>query len=402
MKSLEERRAAWLAYMDTLPWGKGEFDHSGWFSLLRAGSCEIPQSEAFETVTARIRAAGGVAPASRLTSQTRRAYAFAASSPSTGSSWRPREEYQPKKEKPQFDDTKLKAFAEEWAAHVNERWLGNRSAVDPATVGAGEFLAALYEPGEQVLLFSIFASQGQMFWVGAPAGGKGWRVVGCEYGHDYSDKFAEKLSGQEGVWFLAQPVDGLSHPNPRSPTDDGTVKLSRRSMESVTSWRYMVIESDQAAAADWLGAIVQLPLRIVAIYTSGGKSIHALVRVDAVSKSHWDQLRDEVLPILVTLGADPAALTAVRLTRLPGCTRAGKRQRLLYLNAKAAAQTARPICAIAPKRNVAADWERWAESAFSTELDPEEGDAAAQEKWQRQVRMALEHYRLAMPAERQT
>jgi hypothetical protein len=116
----------------------------------------------------------------------------------------------------------------------------------------------------------------------------------------------------------------------------------------------LVLESDTADAAQWLSALVQLPLPIVAIYTSGGKSIHALVRVDARSKSEWDALRNDLLPVLCPLGADPAAMTAVRLTRLPGMFRHGTRgkngellrysrprmQELLWLNPDA---PARPI-----------------------------------------------------------
>ena len=37
-------------------------------------------------------------------------------------------------------------------------------------------------------------------------------------------------------------------------------------------------------------------------------------------------------PVLVTLGADPGALSAVRLTRLPQARRGDRVQRLLYLN----------------------------------------------------------------------
>lgn len=77
---------------------------------------------------------------------------------------------------------------------------------------------------------------------------------------------------------------------------------------------------------------MQLPLKIAAIYTSGGKSIHALVRLDAVSKQHWDQERDVIKPIAVTLGADGSAMTAVRLSRLPSTLRGQISQKLLYLD----------------------------------------------------------------------
>ncbi len=89
--------------------------------------------------------------------------------------------------------------------------------------------------------------------------------------------------GPEGVWFLPQPVDGEYHPNPRL---DG--RLSRRSEESVTAWRYAVLESDKADADDWLRCLVQMPLRIASIRESGGRSIHALMRVDAPRKTDWD------------------------------------------------------------------------------------------------------------------
>ena len=88
-----------------------------------------------------------------------------------------------------------------------------------------------------------------------------------------------------------------------------------------------------------------LPLPVVAIYSSGGKSIHALVAVDCASKAEFDACRDVLRAVLCPLGADGAAMTAVRLSRLPGCLRFGKRQaegykryerprlqRLVYLN----------------------------------------------------------------------
>ena len=90
--------------------------------------------------------------------------------------------------------------------------------------------------------------------------------------------------------------------------------------------------ADVAPMAEWLRLLVQLPLQIVAIYTSGGRSVHALVRVDAASKAEWDTQRDMLVQLLAPLGADPAAMTAVRLTRLPGCLRGESLQELWYLD----------------------------------------------------------------------
>ena len=100
----------------------------------------------------------------------------------------------------------------------------------------------------------------------------------------------------------------------------------------MTAWRYAVLESDEADADDWLRCLVQMPFRIASIYESGGRSIHALVQLDAASKADWDRLMLPVKPMLITLGADRGALTAVRLSRLPQAMRGERCQRLLYLN----------------------------------------------------------------------
>ena len=101
----------------------------------------------------------------------------------------------------------------------------------------------------------------------------------------------------------------------------------------MTAWRYLVVESDKAPRELWLRALVQMPLPIAAITDSGGKSIHVVVRIDAGSKQEFDDLvRGEYAPTLVRLGADPGALTALRLTRLGNCFRGPNLQELLYLD----------------------------------------------------------------------
>ena len=168
--------------------------------------------------------------------------------------------------------------------------------------------------GEKIIVFTDMKSQGQFVWE-----------------TDKSDVIQNLHlpAGNDGVWLLPQPVTGEFHENPRL---DG--KLSRRSEEAVTSWRYAVLESDEAVTDDWLRCLVQMPLRIASICESGGRSIHALVRLDADSKSDWDARIGAIKPILITLGADSGALSAVRLSRLPQAKRGERVQRLLYLNSE--------------------------------------------------------------------
>ena len=188
------------------------------------------------------------------------------------------------------------------------------SPVEVTTQDSASVLRHLYQQGsgEKVLIFSVMESHGQFLW---------------EADRSSAIQKEQLPAGEDGVWFLPQPVTGEYYPNPRQGG-----KLSRRSEEAVTSWRYAVLESDEADADDWLRCLVQLPLRIACICESGGRSIHALVRVDAASKAGWDALIDQMKPALVALGACRGALTAVRLTRLPQARRGQRLQRLLYLN----------------------------------------------------------------------
>ena len=217
--------------------------------------------------------------------------------------------------KPEFSPAVLRRIAAKTAAvgDVVASIMG-RSPVVVETQDSASVLRRLYPfgSGEKILIFSTMESQGQMLWEA-----------------NKSDVIQNRHlpAGDDGVWFLPQPVDGEFHPNPRQEN-----KPSRRSEESIADWRFAVLESDEADPDDWLRCLVQMPLRIACVCESGGRSIHALVRVDASSKSDWDKMIGSAKPLLITLGADRGALSAVRLSRLPQAQRGERIQRLLYLN----------------------------------------------------------------------
>ena len=217
-----------------------------------------------------------------------------------------------------FDPAKLAAVAGAIQQLTSWRhWLWERSAKRPECMNAFSFLAHLYRDGERVHLFDKMDSKTAMHTVTIT------HPMDCRVPADIRE------GGQHGLgcWYLCNPVDGEWHHNPR------TNATSCRSEESLTAFRYAVIESDLAPADLWLAFIVQLPIRIAAIYTSGGRSVHALIRLDAASKAEFDATIAPLKRPLKVLGADPACLSAVRLTRLPGCWRPEKNgfQKLLYL-----------------------------------------------------------------------
>ena len=217
-----------------------------------------------------------------------------------------------------FDPAKLAAIGGSITPPKSWRhWLWERSPKRPEAQNAFSFLGHLYRDGEKVHVFDRFESKTPV------------HTVTITHPMDCRIPASIRDGGQHGLgcWYLCNPVDGQWHHNPRQDS------MSCRSEEAVTAFRYAVLESDQAPFDQWLAFIVQLPLRTSAIYTSGSRSIHALIRLDAASKTEFDAAIMPLKRPLKVLGGDPACLSGVRLTRLPGCWRPEKNgfQRLLYL-----------------------------------------------------------------------
>jgi hypothetical protein len=76
---------------------------------------------------------------------------------------------------------------------------------------------------------------------------------------------------------------------------------------------------------------VKLP--IAALIDSGGKSINAWVRIDALDATEWtERVEEKLFDVLGAVGIDKSCRNEARLSRTPGHLRDGTRpQRLLYL-----------------------------------------------------------------------
>lgn len=217
-------------------------------------------------------------------------------------------------------------------------WLRARSSVDPMTVATGDFIDALYAPGECVMCFTSMRSMGDyMRYKG------GWFALGKDPQVKAQRVKEGPRGSREGCVMMIQPVDGRWH----AVQGTSPPRLSRRTMQSVTAFRYMLWESDEAPAALWLNAIAQVRLPIVAITTSAGRSLHALVRVDARDYEEWTAMRSAARETMTLLGFDPQSLSnPTAAMRLPNAMREGKmkegkfvpfdqgarKQRLIYFN----------------------------------------------------------------------
>lgn len=102
----------------------------------------------------------------------------------------------------------------------------------------------------------------------------------------------------------------------------------------VLAHRYVLVEGDQMAIADQVSILKKSRLPIAMICESGGKSIHAWVRVDADCFEEYELRRESVWMTLEASGfkVDRSCKNPARYSRLAGCFRGGKRiQSLLAL-----------------------------------------------------------------------
>jgi hypothetical protein len=296
----------WLRYLDKLPWAAGVTKNGqAWDAFLRAGSLEVEALAARDEVEKRIRAAGGRVVPRDLERQLQRAYEYVKAEASGD---RPMTSVVTK---PSYSAGDLMTFA----ASVPElTWeeVAARSPIDPAGVSSSDFLEAVFKPGEFVAITSRLDDPGRPYRVGSRA------------------DWVNGIKSVEGIFFLSNPVDGQVRKNA-----DG--KWSLRSETNLTDFRHMVLECDKPDCLVWIRAMAQVPLPIVSITSSGGKSIHLLVRWGSSTKAAFLEDLDKVQPGLVRYGADPYAMTAVRLTRFPGGMRGDRQQKLLFLDPKAEA-----------------------------------------------------------------
>ena len=122
---------------------------------------------------------------------------------------------------------------------------------------------------------------------------------------------------EAGAWIRFNPLDGQG-------ARDG----------NVTAFRYALVESDTMPAAEQAAAFRRLRLPIAAMVASGGKSVHAIVRVDASGPEEYRARVARLYEILAAYGVsvDPQNRNPSRLSRMPGVTRNGRPQRLLGVN----------------------------------------------------------------------
>ena len=102
--------------------------------------------------------------------------------------------------------------------------------------------------------------------------------------------------------------------------------------DSVAIYRFVLVEFDTRPKEEQFAIFKQSNLPIGAVIDSGGKSIHAWVRVDAKDENEWRLRRQAVFDYLSDYEPDEMTKNPSRWSRLGGIFRGEKEQRIVALN----------------------------------------------------------------------
>lgn len=146
---------------------------------------------------------------------------------------------------------------------------------------------------------------------------------------------------EAGAWIRFNPLDGEGVKN-----------------DNVTDFRFALVESDNMELEMQNALLHELELPIAALVYSGGKSLHAIVRIDAADYSEYRKRVDYLYAKCQKNGLtiDSQNKNPSRLSRMPGVTRKGQKQYLLETNIG---------------KQSWAEWQEWIEGVDDDLPDPE-------------------------------
>jgi RecA-family ATPase len=183
------------------------------------------------------------------------------------------------------------------------------------------YLRARFEPGEYIgYVTSVYedSETGKL----SPTRGNYDRTAGQiidlleKCGGDIGSVLGD-ADPRAGAWIRVNPLDGKGIKD-----------------ENVTSYRYVLIESDSLPIEQQNALMHDLELPIVTLTYTGGKSLHAIVKVDASSREEYRQRVAFLFDICEKNGLriDRSCKNPSRLTRLPGFRRGDNWQYLIDTN----------------------------------------------------------------------
>ena len=232
--------------------------------------------------------------------------------------------------RPMRSDNARYAAALDWDSYIGEEYVVT-SAGQTVSVPIRE--PKKWDPAEQITKYleTLFDADDHVSYVTEcwkskdgkylPGNGCSDRTAGQllaelqKYNGDLASVFGD-TDPECGAWIRFNPMDGKGNKN-----------------ENVTDFRYALVESDSIPVEQQLGIMHDLKLPIAALVYSGGKSLHAIVRVDA-SKEEYRKRVEFLYSVCDKNGlkVDRNCKNPSRLSRMPGVIRKDKKQFLVETN----------------------------------------------------------------------
>jgi RecA-family ATPase len=211
---------------------------------------------------------------------------------------------------------------------IDQNYVESDAIPDPVADFEGNdiirYLSAMFQPDEHVGIVadSYVNESGKHL----PKRGVWDRTAGQlidalrEAGSDYKAVLGD-YDPACGVWVRINPLDG------KGCKDD-----------NVTALRHTLIEADDQDLGKQLALIRQIRIPCSCVVHSGGRSIHALVRVDAATMEEYRTRVDYLYTVCRKNGlkVDSANRNPSRLSRLPGVIRGDGRQYIIASESSAA------------------------------------------------------------------
>ncbi|MEF2969256.1 AAA family ATPase [Paenibacillus sp. M1] len=231
---------------------------------------------------------------------------------------------------------------------VDRNWIEGKEIHEPATWNPVQqlttYLSALFESTENVGYVTETWQNEEGKYL--PTKGAWDRTAGeliqrlNECDGDIGSVFGD-YNPEAGAWIRFNPLDGCGVKN-----------------ENVTEFRYALVESDEMDIEKQNAIMRELELPIAVMVYSGGKSLHAIVRVEA---SNYDEYRKRVDYLYNVckkngINVDTQNRNPSRLSRMPGVERNGKKQFIVDTNIGKASW---------------AEWHEWIEGINDDLPDPE-------------------------------
>lgn len=206
---------------------------------------------------------------------------------------------------------------------IDRNWVEAKEVIEPEDWNPVEdltkYLEILFEAGENVgYVTESWQKDGRHL----PTKGHCDRTAGQliqalgECNGDISNVFGD-YNPEAGAWIRFNPLDGKGGKN-----------------ENVTEFKYVLVESDNMDIDRQNAIIRELELPVACLVYSGGKSLHAIVRVDAADYGEYRKRVDYLYNVCQKNGlkTDTQNRNPSRLSRMPGILRNGKKQYLVDTN----------------------------------------------------------------------